>query len=446
MRFKTLDEWLQWQSTLHSSEIELNLDRVAKVHRRLALSSSLDSITIVVAGTNGKGSTVAYLEAIALAAGYTTLTYTSPHLQRYTERLRWCGEEISDEAIWVEAFAKVDEARGDDTLTYFEFGTLAAFLIAQQKQPEVTILEVGLGGRLDAVNLINADVAIVTNIELDHCEWLGNSRDLIGVEKAGIARFEKPLIYGGEDLPAVVEEHIHSAGATLLRMGEDYEIIRFEERGEWTLSARETSISKPAEWHLQTPEIPGLHQVENAAAAVMALHLLSDRLTIPETAIQKGMAALLPGRCEMLPGPILRILDVSHNPSAIEQLSDLIRSVSVNGKVIAIFGMMRRKEISSGLRSIANLVQTWILPDCPDNAMYSNAEIADALKKEISSSATIELTDGMEEALKRASVRVAAGDILVVFGSFRMIEWYRKAMECHELPPSQREEVRCDSE
>lgn len=499
MRFNTLNDWLEWQTGLHPNPIDLGLDRVAVVHQRLGLTRSLDAVTFIVAGTNGKGSTVAYLESMARAAGYSTLAYTSPHLERYTERLRWCGQEVTDEALWCAAFAQIDQARGEQTLTYFEFGTLAVLLMAQQLMPQVCILEVGLGGRLDAVNLISADVAIMTSVELDHCEWLGSTREAIGREKAGIARAGKPLIYAGLNPPESVVDYVRDLGAVLIRAGLDYtfcsvQAAAVETRdlgrvhdvggmfgsGTWTrdaaggrldadiwlLDAKGTPVSQPAQWHLPTPQMPGSHQIENAAAAVMALHCVGGRvvdsrgagecgvggrgvggrgagrcdvgergvdgherrLTVSEEALRQAMTTSLPGRCEILPGPVMRILDVSHNPSAIAQLAEVVARNTIGGQVVAIFGMMRRKDLAAGIQLMAAQVQTWIIPACPDEAMYTAAEIVAALRAQMPTSATIETVDGMPEALMCASRNVTDGDILVVFGSFRMVEWYRQAM------------------
>lgn len=502
MRFNTLNDWLEWQSGLHPNPIDLGLERLAVVHQRLGLPSSLSGATITVAGTNGKGSTVAYLENMARAAGYSTLVYTSPHLERYTERLRWCGREVTDEALWCDAFEQIDQARGEQTLTYFEFGTLAVLLMAQQLKPQVCILEVGLGGRLDAVNLISADVAIITSVDLDHCEWLGSTREEIGREKAGIARAGKPLIYAALNSPQSVVDYAHEIGAVLIRAGVDYTFCSVgvatdrildngtcvpdrwacvpdrwtcvPDRGAcvpvggtWVLDAQSTPVSAPARWFLPPPLMLGSHQIENAAAALMALHCVGGRgigrpsiggldagksvvgglgagkpvvgggenggrdgcLTVSEEALREAMATSLPGRCEVLPGPVMRILDVSHNPAAIAQLAEVVASFATDGKkVVVIFGMMRRKDLAAGIEMMSARVQTWIVPVCPDEDMYTAPEIVSALRVQIPASATIETVDSMTDALICASRKVAAGDILVVFGSFRMVEWYRQAM------------------
>ena len=488
MRFNTLNDWLEWQSGLHPNPIDLGLERLAVVHQRLGLPSSLSAATITVAGTNGKGSTVAYLENMARAAGYSTLVYTSPHLERYTERLRWCGREVTDEALWCDAFEQIDQARGEQTLTYFEFGTLAVLLMAQQLKPQVCILEVGLGGRLDAVNLISADVAIITSVDLDHCEWLGSTREEIGREKAGIARAGKPLIYAALNSPQSVVDYAHEIGAVLIRAGVDYTFCSVgvatdrildngtcvpdrwacvPVSGTWVLDAQSTPVSAPARWFLPPPLMLGSHQIENAAAALMALHCVGGRgidrpsigglgagksvvgglgagkpvvgggenggrdgcLTVSEEALREAMATSLPGRCEVLPGPVMRILDVSHNPAAIAQLAEVVASFATDGKkVVVIFGMMRRKDLAAGIEMMSARVQTWIVPVCPDEDMYTAPEIVSALRVQIPASATIETVDSMTDALICASRKVAAGDILVVFGSFRMVEWYRQAM------------------
>ena len=230
MRFQTLDQWLAWQETAHRTAIDLGLERVGEVARRLGLTRPAAPV-ITIAGTNGKGSCVAYFEAIHQAAGRRVGAYTSPHLLRYNERVRVAGLPVTDEAL-CEAFARIDTARGDISLSYFEFGTLAALEVFRQQTVDVILLEVGLGGRLDAVNILDADLALITSIGLDHVEWLGEDRESIGREKAGIMRAGRPVVCGDREPPGAILAHAASVGATLYRIGEEFDVELGE--GDWS--------------------------------------------------------------------------------------------------------------------------------------------------------------------------------------------------------------------
>jgi len=231
MRFTTLDEWLSWQETLHATDIELGLERVATVFQQLHAESP-PFLVITVAGTNGKGSSVAMLEAILLAAGYRVGTYTSPHLLTYNERVRLDGEPVSDGQL-MESFARIDAAREDTSLTYFEFATLAALDIFYRQAPDVVVLEVGRGGRLDAVNIMDPDVALITSISVDHAEWLGDNREDIAVEKAGIMRAGRPVVFSGRNMPSSLAEHASALGASLSGLGRDFDFQTHASGWQW---------------------------------------------------------------------------------------------------------------------------------------------------------------------------------------------------------------------
>lgn len=423
MRFKTLDDWLAWQSSLHSTSIDLGLDRVARVFERLGLTAQLPSITVIVAGTNGKGSTIAFLEQMLLSAGYSTLVYTSPHIDHYTERLRWCGQTVENEHVWCSAFDEIDQAREGDSLTYFEFSTLAALLIAKKLTPDVCILEVGLGGRLDAVNLVSADATIITNVQLDHCDWLGPTRETIGREKAGVFRPFRPAIYAEENVPSTVKHYAEKLKTPLLRVGREYN-YEVTLKG-WTLECFPSSLVDARTWDLPFLRMAGEHQLQNAAAAIIALHSLASRLSIPLQSIKTALAnATLPGRCEILPGPVLRIIDVSHNQAAIRRLTEVVATERIGGRTVAIFGMMRRKDVILGIEPIISIIDHWIIPDSMGEDMFTADELIALISARLPKYATIEKAQSMIDALVSAHGYVRAGDILTVFGSFRMVELY----------------------
>jgi len=345
-----LEDWLSHLERLHPKTIELGLDRVLAVKDRLKLSSTFP--IILVGGTNGKGSTCAMLEAMLLAAGYRVGLYTSPHLIRYNERVRIDGRMASDAAL-CEAFAAVEAARNETALTYFEFGTLAAMWQFVQAKIEVAILEVGLGGRLDAVNVFEPDVAIVTTVDLDHVDYLGDTRDKIGFEKAGIYRAGKPALCADADPPASLLQYAAQIGAPLLRINQDFNVV--SEATSWTFSGPGGVRSA-----LPYPVMRGAHQLANAAAAVAALDCLRERLPVAQAHIRTGLlSARLPGRFQMLPGKPPVILDVAHNPQAARILAQNLREQYVSGKTIAVFGMLRDKDIAAVISAVKDSIDAW---------------------------------------------------------------------------------------
>jgi dihydrofolate synthase/folylpolyglutamate synthase len=317
MRFATLDDWLGWQETLHPKAIDLRLERVRTVLQRLQPEPPAYTV-ITVGGTNGKGSCVAMLDSILRAAGYPVGAYSSPHLLRYNERIRINGVEADDAAI-CRAFARIDAVRSEISLTYFEFGTLAALELFREAGVDVAVLEVGLGGRLDAVNVLDADAALVVSIGIDHVDWLGADRDSIGYEKAGIYRAGRPAICADPDPPLRLVEYAASIHARLLCVNRDYQFARTDatwrwQSGDWRFDA------------LPLPALAGNHQLGNAAAALMTLISLQDRLPVSPEAIPTGLInAKLPGRFQIIPGPVEWILDVAHNPHAAAALADQLR-------------------------------------------------------------------------------------------------------------------------
>ncbi|HRZ23430.1 MAG TPA: bifunctional tetrahydrofolate synthase/dihydrofolate synthase [Candidatus Contendobacter sp.] len=411
MRFTTLDDWLRWQETLHPQVIELGLERVRTVLRRLQPKAPPFTV-ITVGGTNGKGSCVAFLETILRAAGYRVGAYTSPHLLRYNERIRIDGVEVDDAAL-CQTFARIDAVRGDTSLTYFEFGTLAALEQFRSAGVDVAVLEVGLGGRLDAVNVVDADVALVVSIALDHTDWLGPDRASIGYEKAGIYRPGRPAICADPDPPPRLLEHACAIDARLLRVGADYDFVRTG--ATWRWQSGKTQFEA-----LPQPALAGEHQLGNAAAALMALTSLADRLPVEVAALRAGLAqAWLPGRFQVIPGPVEWILDVAHNPAAAAVLAQHLRARPCAGRTQAILGLLADKDADGVIQVLASVVDEWRPVTLTGARGRGSADLAARLR-----SAGIQAVfphDDVASAGQAARHEAEVGDRIVVLGSFHVV-------------------------
>jgi len=410
MRSKTLAAWLDWQAGLNPKGIELGLERVRTVWNRLGAPPP-GTVVITVAGTNGKGSSVAFAEAILQSAGYRTGCYTSPHLIRYNERIRIDRTPVED-AVICGAFERVDQARGDVLLTYFEFGTLAALLIFAEADLDAVVLEVGLGGRLDAVNLVDADVALITSIGLDHQAWLGHDRESIGAEKAGIMRPDRPCIYAGGDIPQSIREHARQTGAQLLVAGEDYQVRRREQG--WDLaSGRLTRRALPL------PGMRGRIQIDNAAGVLVALDCVSPRLPIDQAAVRAGLlSARLAGRFEVRPGRPTWVLDVAHNPQAAAVLSDMLGDLFIGGRRLAVCGMLEDKDAAGVAAALAGRFDAWHLVDLSGMPRgQSAAGLAERIRP-VLDGVPIEIGSAVDQTLAAIAAQAAADDLVVVFGSF----------------------------
>lgn len=414
-RFSSLNDWLEWQETLHPSSIDLSLERVGQVAEHLQCRAPA-KVVISVAGTNGKGSSVAMLEAILLRAGYRVGSYTSPHLFRYNERLRLQGEPISDSAL-CESFARIDHARGENTLTYFEFGTLAALDIMARESLEVALLEVGLGGRLDAVNVVDADAALITSIGIDHTAWLGRDRDSIAREKAGIMRPAKPAVCGDADPPASLIAEADRIGALWRVLGADFSIKQAGRRWHWQgQRSRYRDLPEPA--------LTGTHQLANAAGVLMVLEMLRKCLPVTQTAIESGLKWVrLPGRIQTVPGRVEQVLDVSHNAQAAQALADALRQRPLPGKTHAVIGMLQDKDTESFVRVLEAAVSRWY----PVGLQTDRAATAQQLAQRLASVVGMERVTTCESvagAFKRLNAEVRPGDRVLVCGSFYTVaEW-----------------------
>lgn len=414
-RFDSLDAWLNWQEQLHPRPIDLGLERVADVYRQLDPDRN-KTPTITVAGTNGKGSCIAFLEAIYRAQGYRVGAYTSPHILRYNERIRIDGRPVSDEAI-CQAFTRIDTVRGDISLSYFEFGTLAALALFADAEVDVRLLEVGLGGRLDAVNIVDPDAALVTTIAIDHVDWLGHTEEAIGREKAGIFRSGVPAIIGEQRPPASLLDTAREKHALLMALGQAFNYRKHA--SEWDWYTPDVQLQD-----LPAPAFKGEHQYRNASAVLMAVTALQPILPVGEAAIRHGLRhAQLNGRFQLIAGDIPVLLDVGHNPQAVRTLIDYLQEAFPAVKIHAVFAMMKDKDIAGVLSMMRERVEAWYL------APLKNPRAAgEELLKHYFQQQDIENVNGgfadFSAAFNAARRNALPGELILVFGSFFLVSEY----------------------
>ncbi len=407
---KTLQEWLDWCEQLHPVAIDMGLDRVKNVADRMALR--FDCPVITVAGTNGKGSTCAMLEAVLLQAGYRTGVYTSPHLVHFEERCRLHGESASAKAF-AQAFAAVEAVRGDISLTYFEFSTLAILHLMAHAHLDVAILEVGLGGRLDAVNIIDADCAVITSIDLDHMAILGNDRERIGFEKAGIMRAGRPVIVSDPVPPESVIDHAAGIGAELWLFGRDFNFSG--DKQQWAWAGRDRRYSGMA-----YPALRGANQLINASGVLAALEALRQRIPITAQAVRNGLAMVeLPGRFQIVPGQPVLVLDVAHNPHSVAALAANLDAMGFYPTTHAVFGAMADKDLLPMLQKVSPMVDKWYFTDLPLPRAAKAADLQNAwqvqnTRKDAASSVHADPMQALHAAIEGAD----PADRIVVFGSF----------------------------
>jgi dihydrofolate synthase/folylpolyglutamate synthase len=404
MQNDSLGFWLDKIKNQHRVVMDLGLDRVKQVANTLNLLKP-NCPMIIVGGTNGKGSTVAGLEAIYLAAGYKVGAFTSPYLYKFNELVRINGKEVSDDDF-IQAFKQIDEARLEMTLTQFEFNTLAALEIFKQTGLDIGILEVGLGGRLDAVNIIDADVSVITSIAIDHSEWLGNTREEIAIEKAGIFRSGKSAVCGDFDPPTTLLDYANRHLVPLFCQDEQF---GFEQTNtSWTWWCEEKRFE-----HLPLSHLA----LQNMATALMAVDLMQDKLSVKREAIDKALATVdLPGRIQVIPGEITRILDVSHNPAATDFLANYLKKQTYSGKIRAVFSMLADKDIVSTLIVMRDRIDEWyIAPLVAERA--SSLSVLEYCFRTANIQA-VNKFDSIKTAYAAALSASEAGDCVVVFGSF----------------------------
>ncbi len=412
-----LEAWLAWQEGLHPSAIDLGLDRIRIVHARMALARPAACV-VTVAGTNGKGSSVAMLEAILRSAGLRVGSYTSPHLVDYNERIRVDGRPVDDGRLCA-AFEAVEAARGDVALTYFEFGTLAALEVFSGSGLDCALLEVGLGGRLDAVNIVEPDCLLITSIDLDHRDWLGDDRESIAVEKAAIMRPGGLAVCSDPLPPAAIRETAGRRGTRLLSLGEDFAYARGQEGWRWSGEGM-SPVTLPA------PALPGRHQFDNAAGVVAVCRQLAGLqggFRVDDRALATGMRSVrLVGRADWhrLPeGPEL-VFDVAHNAAAARALAAALDERPCDGRTLCVAGLLRDKEASSILRSLDGRVDRWFCATTAGERGRPASDLAADLGGWGPDDA-VDTFDGPVEAFRAARAETRSSDRIVVFGSFSVV-------------------------
>lgn len=410
MPFTQLSSWLEHWLTQHPSEIALGLDRVRVVWERLGAPKPAAHV-IVVAGTNGKGSTVAFLDAIFRNAGYRVGRYTSPHLLRYNERIAIQNEVVGDDRL-IDAFARIEAIRGDIPLTYFEAGTLAALLIFSEAHLDLAVLEVGLGGRLDAVNLIDADIAVVTTIDLDHQDYLGNTRDLIAVEKAGIFRHRHPAIIGDTSPPAALLAEIQRIGALAVWAGQDFHWRVDENYRAWEWWNANT------QYHLPMPQLAAPVQIANAATAIATVQALATDMPVPISALHAGIQyANLPGRLQLMSHAPELVMDIAHNPQGARALAEWLARHPK--PTYALFSALGDKDIANIVTPLHQHIQHWHV--CGLNMETVRGLSADAVLARMPAYFSVQLHLNPEIALQAALHLAKKEERILVFGSFYLV-------------------------
>ena len=405
----TLADWLTRLEALNINSIDLGLDRVGAVRDAMGLIPPCPVIT--VAGTNGKGSVCAMLSTILHAAGYRVGTFTSPHLLAYNERVAIDLKPASDAQL-AAGFAAVEAGRGDTRLTYFEFSTLAAMHTFISAQVDVIVLEVGLGGRLDATNAFDPSCAVLTSVDLDHQDWLGGTREAIGREKAGIFRAATPAICADPRPPRAVIEHAEQIGARLLCLGQDFGFAKQEDSPQWNFWLGEARRSA-----LPIPALCGGYQLANASAALAALEMLRDALPVGMGDIRRGLLEVeWPGRFQVLPGRPGTVLDVAHNPQAARALAANTLSLGFAEQRYAVFGMLGDKDADSVIEVMREHVDTWLLPPLDSPRALSPAALAEKLAAH--GARDVRQCDSLDQAWRLATSLAGENDRITVFGSF----------------------------
>jgi dihydrofolate synthase/folylpolyglutamate synthase len=405
----SLAAWLAYLETLHPKTIALGLERVRTVFERLTIVPECPAIT--VGGTNGKGSTCAFLERMLSAAGYRVGLYTSPHLLRYNERVRIAGVEVDDAALCA-AFAAIEAVRVDTPLTYFEFGTLAALWLFARARLDALVLEVGLGGRLDAVNIIDAEVAIVTTIAIDHTDYLGATRDDIAREKAGIFRPGQVAVCADRDPPAALTAHAQAIGAMLLRMGVEFGYVA--QTNQWRYFG-----PGGARNGLPYPALRGNYQLANAAAALTALDTLRGRLPVSMGAVREALVGIeLPGRFQVLPGRPVTVLDVAHNEQAAQALADNVAAMGFHPRTVAVFGIMADKDIDAVIAAVKPRVDRWLVASLPPPRGATSTQLRARLAASGVAADAILAYEDPVAAYRAAREMASEADRILVFGSF----------------------------
>lgn len=409
LRFNRLEKWLEWQESLHFTAIELGLERCRRVANNMGLLKPSYNV-ISVAGTNGKGSSITLLDQILRNANYKVGRYTSPHLLKYNERICINGEEVSDTEL-CESFDRIDRARGDISLTYFEFGTLAALDLFRQHNVELAILEVGLGGRLDAVNVLDADVALITSIDIDHQQWLGDNRESIAREKAGIFRNKALAICSDPNPPQSLLDCADALGTPLSVAGRDYNYSSHDDRWSW----------KSSNFSLEDLPRPMQYcdfQLQNAAGVLMVLDKIQHEYPVSEEDIKQGLNSFrLNGRMQIIPGEVARILDVAHNSQSVKVLVENLKEIPCVGQTHILVGMLKDKDHPKVLKVLSEVADSWSIVTlyqdrgCDAKTLISDLDVL-GIKDNVSEFKNV------EQALDQLHQSSKPGDRIVITGSF----------------------------
>ncbi len=412
MHFDSLQGWLAWQESFHPRPIDLGLDRVRKVFQALDPDAGKPLPTITVAGTNGKGSCIAFLQAIYRAQGYRVGAYTSPHLLKYNERISIDGQPVADAVIYA-AFERIEAVRDAVSLSYFEFGTLAALDIFRRSSLDVQLLEVGLGGRLDAVNIIDADTVIITSICIDHCDWLGETREAIGREKAGVFRSGVPAIIGDPEPPRTLLQSARAMHAPLLCINRDFHYEKQGNTWDWLSGSRKLT-------GLPAPALQGEHQYRNASSVLTAVEAMTTELPVAEKSIREGLVkASLPGRFQFVAGKPAVLLDVGHNPQAARSLADLLRQTFPGQSMHAVFAMTKDKDIEGVINIMKPLVTVWYIAPLTNPRTAAESVLRDAFESCKVRNVMAGFADFHEAvAMAKANANADMDDLILVFGSF----------------------------
>jgi dihydrofolate synthase/folylpolyglutamate synthase len=420
-RFDALQGWLNWQEGLHPRVLDLGLDRSAGVFRQLN-PGNIKPLTITVAGTNGKGSCIAFLESIYRAQGYKVGTYSSPHILKYNERIKVNGQAVSDDEICA-AFERIDAVRENTTLSYFEFGTLAALDIFWRSGLDIQLLEVGLGGRLDAVNIVDADLAIVTSICIDHVDWLGETREAIAREKAGIFRSGVPAVIGDIDPPVSLIQVAQQKNTPLICIGEDFNYQKHAAGWDWHYADRFLS-------DLPLPALKGEHQYRNASTVLAAVTILNEQVPVSEKAVSQGLEGVkLAGRFQLIDDEIPVLLDVGHNPQAVRTLLEHLQQYFPAVKIHAVFSMMQDKDIRGVIKIIKPVIHDWYIAPLKTPRTASDASIIKGFTENGIHSISMGFSD-FSEAFLSARNNATKGDLILVFGSFFLVSEYLALASC----------------
>ena len=416
---RSIGEWVDYTQTLHSRDIDMQLDRVALVFEKL-FPKGISFKTISVAGTNGKGSCVAMLSSILHAQGYSVAKYTSPHLVHFNERFQINGNLVSDQELQ-NAYQFIESKRGGIALTFFEFATLVAIYLFEQANVDIAVMEVGLGGRLDAVNILDADVAVISNIAFDHTDWLGDTLDKIGREKVGIARPGRACVVGMSNPPSSIIEYCQQTDVKLYCLEKDFSFSVDDEQQQWGWKGNNLEMAG-----LQLPLNKMLYQLHNASAVIQALQCIDDVLPVEERAYRQGIAqAALLGRCQTIQSdPYYIVLDVAHNEHAVQELVSFIQQLEVKGNIYAVCGMLQDKQIERCYELLNPYIDQWFLTTLAVSRGLTAEEFKqriDAVANNNQTLAQVECFDLVTDAYINAKNRLECNDCLLVFGSFHTV-------------------------